>query len=117
MITVIDTDALYAANIANDIAALFDSTMNNLQKDFANRALEIIEDEYNRVISEKDILEDSLTNLTTQETYNYDIHINPLYEQLSVEISKNNTKEEIDKVIEVLKSSLTFLRRVKRWIN
>lgn len=92
MITVMDTDALYAANIANDIAALFDSTMNNLQKDFANRALEIIEDEYNRVISEKDILEDSLTNLTTLETYNYDIHINSLYEQLSVEISKNNTK-------------------------
>ena len=28
--------------------------------------------------------------------------------------SKNNTKEEVDKVIEVLKSSLTFLRRVKR---
>ena len=28
--------------------------------------------------------------------------------------SKFNTKEEIDKVIEVLKSSLTFLRRVKR---
>lgn len=28
--------------------------------------------------------------------------------------SKYNTKEEVDKVIEVLKSSLTFLRRVKR---
>ena len=28
--------------------------------------------------------------------------------------SKNNTKEEVDKAIEVLKSSLTFLRRVKR---
>ena len=31
--------------------------------------------------------------------------------------SKFNTKEEIDKAIEVLKSSLTFLRRVRRWIN
>lgn len=28
--------------------------------------------------------------------------------------SKSNTKEEVDKVIEVLKSSLTFLRRVRR---
>ena len=31
--------------------------------------------------------------------------------------SKFNTKEEIDRVIEVLKSSLKFLRRVRKWIN
>lgn len=92
MITVLDTDALYAANIANDIAALFDSTMNNLQKDFANRALEIIENEYKRVILEKDVLEDSLTSLTSQETYNYDVLVSSLYEQLSTEISQNDTK-------------------------
>lgn len=31
--------------------------------------------------------------------------------------SKFNTKEEIDKTVEVLKNSLRFLRRVKKWIN
>ena len=31
--------------------------------------------------------------------------------------SESNTKEEVDKTIDVLKNSLRFLRRVKRWIN
>ena len=31
--------------------------------------------------------------------------------------SYENTKEEVDKAIEVLKGSLIFLRRVRRWIN
>ena len=31
--------------------------------------------------------------------------------------SRFNTKEEVDEVVEVLKGSLNFLRRVKKWIN
>lgn len=61
-ISVLDTDPQIAAAIANDIANLFDETMNDMQKEIAVKALEIVEKEYNNTINNILALEDSLKN-------------------------------------------------------
>lgn len=61
-ISVLDTDPQISAAIANDIANLFDETMNDMQKEIAVKALEIVEKEYNNTINNILALEDSLKN-------------------------------------------------------
>lgn len=102
LINVLDSDPHYAMQIANDMATLFDSTMNSIQKDYAMKALEIVENEYNLLNKEKNILEDSLKTITKNGIYNYDIQINTLSEQLAIEISKgnNNGVQNIEKRID-----------------
>ena len=45
-ISVMDRDPAYAANIANDIAALVDTVYNNMKKERAREALKLVEREY-----------------------------------------------------------------------
>ncbi|MBU2466728.1 MAG: hypothetical protein KJ615_10325, partial [Bacteroidetes bacterium] len=45
-ITVLDKSPVMAANISNDIAELFDSTMNNMRKEVSRKAFKIVESEY-----------------------------------------------------------------------
>ncbi len=45
-ITVFDTDPQMAADMANDIAALLDSTRNFMQKERAVKAFQIVNEEY-----------------------------------------------------------------------
>jgi len=60
-IDVLDRDAQMAADIANHIAALIDSSMNNIQKERAQKALAIVEKEFFTLKAEKKKLEDSLS--------------------------------------------------------
>ena len=59
-ITVLDSDAELSARIANEIAEIFDSTMNEMQKEVAIKAFHIVEQEYNTLVAEMNALEDSL---------------------------------------------------------
>ena len=59
-ITVLDSDAALSARIANEIAEIFDSTMNQMQKEVAVEAFRIVEQEYNTLVDEMNMLEDSL---------------------------------------------------------
>ena len=59
-IIVLDTDANIAAAIANDIADLFDATMNEMQHEIASKALQIVEKEYENALQDMRSLEDSL---------------------------------------------------------
>lgn len=104
MIMVLDSDPVYAANIANDISELFDITINSLQKEYANKALEIVENEYDKAIKERTLLEDSLKKLHAIGIYDYDIQITALSEQLAIEIARGNEKsiENIEKKIEFI---------------
>ena len=72
-IVVFDTDPVYAANIANDIAVLFDQTMDAMQRDIATKALEIIEKEYNNTKENIIILEDSLKKHPNMGIYHYEL--------------------------------------------
>lgn len=61
-IIVLDTDPAISASIANDLAEMFDETMNEMQKEIAQKAFEIIDAEYNSAKLRLKELEDSLTN-------------------------------------------------------
>ena len=91
-IIVFDTDPEIASNIANDLAALFDETMNEMQQEIATKAFEIIEREYNNTLNEINALEDSLKYYRDKGVYNYDIQINILSQQLATELAKGNDK-------------------------
>ncbi|MCR5036995.1 MAG: hypothetical protein K6A73_06690 [Bacteroidales bacterium] len=72
-IVVFDTDPEYAANIANEIAVLFDKTMSDMQQEIASKALEIIEKEYNNTKDRIMNLEDSLRKHPNISIYNYEL--------------------------------------------
>lgn len=72
-IVVFDTDPEYAANIANEIAVLFDKTMSEMQQEIASKALEIIEKEYNNTKDRIMNLEDSLRKHPNISIYNYEL--------------------------------------------
>ena len=72
-IVVFDTDPEYAANIANEIAVLFDKTMSDIQQEIVSKALEIIEKEYNNTKDRIMNLEDSLRKHPNISIYNYEL--------------------------------------------
>lgn len=128
-IIVLDTDPEIASNIANDIAAMFDETMNEMQRDISAKAFEIVEREYNNTIDEINALEDSLNYYREKGVYNYDIQINTLSQQLATELAKGNDKgaknienqinklsqnghrfNDISNDIKIKKDYLTFLK-------
>ena len=91
-ITVLDSDAELSARIANDIAEIFDSTMNEMQKEVAIKAFHIVEQEYNTLVSEMNMLEDSLNTLRKLGVFDYESQVEMLSQQLAVELGKGNTQ-------------------------
>jgi capsular polysaccharide biosynthesis protein len=91
-ITVLDADAALAAQIANDIAELFDSTMNSMQKEVAVKAFKLVETEYNSLCAEMATLEDSLNTLRRLGVFDYESQVEMLSQQLAVELGKSNTQ-------------------------
>ena len=59
-ITVLDSDPALSAQMANDIAEIFDSTMNQMQKEVEIQAFRLVEEEYATLWNEMQELEDSL---------------------------------------------------------
>ena len=91
-ITVLDSDAALSARIANEIAEIFDSTMNQMQKEVAIEAFRIVEQEYNTLVGEMNMLEDSLNTLRKLGIFDYESQVEMLSQQLAVELGKGNTK-------------------------
>ena len=73
-IVVLDTDPIISSNIANDMAAMFDETMYNIQKEISQKALAIIEKEYYNTRSDITALEDSLRS-TNKSIYRYELDL------------------------------------------
>lgn len=103
-ITVIDSDPAMAAQIANDIAELFDSTMNTMQKEVAVKAFRLVETEYNNLCAEMAALEDSLNTLRALGVFDYESQVEMLSQQLAVELGKGNDKgvKNIQNYLDVL---------------
>ena len=101
-ITVLDSDAELSARIANEIAEIFDSTMNQMQKEVAIEAYRIVEQEYNTLVAEMNMLEDSLNTLRKLGVFDYESQVEMLSQQLAVELGKgnrqgvNNIQEQLD---------------------
>ena len=91
-ITVLDSDPALAARMANEIAELFDSTMNAMQKEVAVKAFQLVETEYNSLCAEMAALEDSLNTLRALGVFDYESQVEMLSQQLAVELGKGNTQ-------------------------
>ena len=91
-ITVLDPDPALSAQMANDIAEIFDSTMNQIQKEVAVKAFKLVEDEYNTLCQEMAQLEDSLNTLRKLGVFDYESQVEMLSQQLAVELGKGNTQ-------------------------
>ena len=68
-ITVMDSDPIYASNIANDISALIDVVFNNMKRQRSATALELVEKEYIETQENAKILQDSMQRLTKNLTF------------------------------------------------
>lgn len=103
-ITVLDSDPALAAQMANDIAELFDSTMNAMQKEVAVKAFNLVEAEYNSLCAEMATLEDSLNTLRELGVFDYESQVEMLSQQLAVELGKGNMQgvKNIQEYLDIL---------------
>jgi uncharacterized protein involved in exopolysaccharide biosynthesis len=89
-VEVLDKDPQTAADIANDIAALLDSTKNKMQKERAIKGYKIVESEYTKLKSEINDMEDSLTALRKLGVNDYETQAEAYNTQLAIALSHNN---------------------------
>ena len=103
-ISVLDEDPQIAADMANEIAALLDSTMNRMQKKRAEKAFQIVSNEYMLLQSEIKEIEDSLTSLGKLGIYDVEAQSVGLNETWLSALSKGNTSlaNKLEKQIEIL---------------
>ena len=76
-ISVMDRDPEYAANIANDIAALVDTVYNNMKKERAREALRLVEREYREAAQKLAVLRDSMSLISAQVSNDLNTGGNP----------------------------------------
>ena len=103
-ITVYDKDAQLAADMANDIAELVDSTINQMQKEVAVKAFRIVKTEYNALKAEVQLKEDSLTVLREFGVHDYESQSEMFNRQLAIEMANGNTAgiRRLEKKLEIL---------------
>ncbi len=103
-IDVYDTDAQLSANIANDIAALLDSTKNRMQKERAFKAMSIAEQEYFSMRDYVKMLEDSLNELRAMGINDYESQAERLTEYYAKSIleGKSGATKQLEEKLKVL---------------
>lgn len=89
-ITVFDTDPQVAADMANDIAALLDSTRNLIQKERAVKAFRIVDEEYRSLENEVNGIVNQLKYLGSKGVNDYERQSEVLNQQLAIALSQNN---------------------------
>ena len=89
-ISVLDHDPQMAANIANTISELLDSTKNSMQKERAVKGYMIVEREYEKLKNEIAVMEDSLRSIREKGVYDYESQSEMLNQQLAIEIARGN---------------------------
>jgi len=91
-IKVVDEDPQMAADIANEIANLYDTVKNDLQKQRSLEGFKIVEGAYKEL--EADIIrkEDSLSILRSKGVQDYESQAERLYEGLAREIGNGNQR-------------------------
>jgi len=89
-ITVYDRNPQLAANMANNVGELVDSTINQMQKKIAKKAYRIVQIEYNNLLSEISDKEDSLTVLREFGVHDYESQSEMFNRQLAIEMAKGD---------------------------
>jgi len=103
-IEVLDKDPKYAADIANDIAGLIDSTMFVMQQKRATEAYKLVEREYNKVENQIARLNDSLQHIGQLGVTDYEAQSTVLNEAYAKALLENNKSamNRIQKQLDVL---------------
>jgi LPS O-antigen subunit length determinant protein (WzzB/FepE family) len=91
-IEVMDENPEMASDIANDIAALLDSTKRKIQSDRAQQAFGIVETEYLSKQKEVQRMTDSLTRLNELGMYDYESQSEVTSEQYAIALSKGDER-------------------------
>ncbi|MDP2188875.1 MAG: hypothetical protein Q8J69_09360 [Sphingobacteriaceae bacterium] len=97
-IEVLDTDPVVAAGIANDIAALLDETKNKIQREQANKALKIVETQYQSKREFVNKLNDSLNFFRALGIFDYEVqidHITDVYVKATSGAAESRAKLKV----------------------
>lgn len=105
-ITVLDREPQMAADIANTISELLDSTKNTMQRERALKGFMIVQQEYTRLQTEIVEMEDSLRKIRELGVYDYESQSEMINQQLAIEIARGNTRG-----INALEEKLSLLAR------
>ncbi|HLN53120.1 MAG TPA: hypothetical protein VK212_05385 [Lentimicrobium sp.] len=103
-ITVLDRDPQVAADIANAISELVDSTKNSMQKERAMKGFRIVEKEYLQLQHEIASMEDSLKKIREKGVFDYETQSEMMNQQLAIEIAKGNQRgiDALNKKLDIL---------------
>lgn len=91
-ISVLDKDPQMAADIANTISDLLDSTKNLIQKERAQKGFEIVKNTYETLVKEIDLLSDSLRKIREKGVHDYETQSEMINQELAIQIGKGNEK-------------------------
>ena len=103
-IDVMDEDPNLAANIANDIADLYDSTQQRIRKERALQGMKIVKDAYEHIKAEVDKMQDSLNKLMKLGVNDYESQSDRLHEALGKAILEGKTQavKELEEQIKLI---------------
>mgnify|MGYP001073359717 CR=1 FL=1 len=105
-IEVLDRDPKYAADIANEIARLYDEVRNHMLKKVAVQALEIVEGQYKQLKTEIALMEDTLNLIRSKGVQDYETQVEVLSDQYGAALVRDNYK-----AARVIKSKLDTLSK------
>jgi hypothetical protein len=91
-VEVLDVDPIMAANIANSIASLLDSTTTRMQRERASKAFEIVENEYKAKVKDVKLIGDSMNKINQMGMYDYESQSEVTSEQYAIAISKGDER-------------------------
>lgn len=89
-IEVLDEDAKMASDIANDIAALLDSTKRRMQRDRALQAFDIVKAQYDAKQKDVQRMTDSLFAINQMGMYDYESQSEVTSEQYAIALAKGD---------------------------
>jgi uncharacterized protein involved in exopolysaccharide biosynthesis len=91
-VDVMDIDAQMAADIANDIAALLDSTKRRMQRDRALQAFRIVEQSYFQKQAEVNRMQDSMHVINEKGMYDYESQSEVTSAEYAKALASGNTR-------------------------
>lgn len=114
-VDVYDEDPEIAANIANDIADLFDSTINRMQRERSVKAFELVENKYKEQKSLIRSMQDSIEAIHKLGVFDFESQSEVFNDQYATALAAGNMRGagELEKKLEILArhgSTITRLR-------
>jgi len=105
-IEVFDRDPQYAADIANEIALMYDKVRNKMLNKMAVQALDIVEGQFKELNSEISKMEDTLNMIRSKGVQDYETQVEVLSDQYGAALVRNN-----DKAARILENKLDTLSK------